>query len=152
APVVPGLGVPWLDDDETAVLLGGAIIKAGALKSIAALRQSLNVAWDEAEHRVIIRDCSGIVLLLVMGAGAADMGVHIHWIEVDSALVVCEGAVDVAARSQRGSSVEEGDSAVRVEHDRPVIVSDCTLDIALNRVEIATGHMDRCALRAADFA
>src|SRR5262249_27218594 len=56
------------------------------------------------------------------------------------------------ARSQRASAVEEGDRAVRVEHDRAVIVSNCSLDIAPNRVEIAARHMGRCALWAADFA
>ncbi len=119
---------------------------------IAALRQSFNVAWGEAERRVIIRDCSGIVLLLVIGASAAHMGVRIHWIKFDGAVVVGEGAVHLAARSQRASAVEEGDRAVRVEHDRAVIVSNRTLDIAPSRMEIAAGHMDRCALRAADFA
>jgi len=48
--------------------------------------------------------------------------------------------------------LKKADGAVRVERDRAVIVSNRTLDVALNRVEIATGHMDRCALRAADFA
>jgi hypothetical protein len=75
AAIVPGLGVPWLNDDETAVILGGAVIKAGSLMRIAALRQSFNVAWGEAERRVIIRDCSGIVLLLVMGASWASASI-----------------------------------------------------------------------------
>ncbi len=75
---------------------------------IAALRQSFNAAWGEAERRVIIRDCSGIVLLLVIGASAAHMGVRIHWIKFDGAVVVGEGAVHLAARSQRASAVEEG--------------------------------------------
>jgi hypothetical protein len=80
------------------------------------------------------------------------MGVRIHWIKFDGAVVVRDGAVHLAARSQRASAVEEGDRAVRVEHDRAVIVSNGTLDVARNRVEIATGDMDRCALRDADFA
>src|SRR5262249_904108 len=146
AAIVPGLGVPWLDSDETAVILGGTIIKASSLMNIAALRQSFNVAGDEVERGVIIRDCSGIVPLPVMGAAAAYMGVRIRRIEFDGAVVVGEGAVDLAARSQRTSAVEEGDRAVRVERDRAVIVSNRTLDIALNCVEIAAGHMDRCAL------
>src|SRR5262249_22821930 len=54
--------------------------------------------------------------------------------------------------SPRGSAVEEGNCAVRAEHDRTIIVSNCTLDITLNRVEIAPGHVDLCAHRAAAFA
>src|SRR5258707_3745288 len=103
AAIVPGLGVPWLDEDETAVILGGAIIKAGSLMSIAALRQSFNVGWDEAERRVIIRDCGGIVLLLVMGAAAAHMGVRVHPIEFDGAVVARECPGDISARSQRAN-------------------------------------------------
>src|SRR5262249_27180193 len=38
--IVPGLRIPWLYDNETAVILGSPIIKAGSLMSIAALRQS----------------------------------------------------------------------------------------------------------------
>src|SRR5262249_38885731 len=95
AAIVPGLGVPWFDDDETAVILGGAIIKAGSLMSIAALRQSFNVAWNEAERRVIIRDCSGIVLLPVVEAAAAHTGFRIHRIKFDGAVVVRKGAVDL---------------------------------------------------------
>ena len=87
-----------------------------------------------------------------MGAAAAHMGVRIHRIEFDGPVVVREGAVDLADRSQRASAVEEGNRAVRVEYDRTIIVSNRTRDIALNRVEIAAGHMDCCALRAADFA
>ena len=31
AAIIPGLGVPWFDNDETAVIPGGTTIKAGSL-------------------------------------------------------------------------------------------------------------------------
>ena len=82
-----------------------------------------------------------------MDAGTADMGIRIRRVEVDGAVVVGERTVDLAARDERAGAIEEGDGAVRVELDRAVVVRDGAFEIASDRVEVATGHMDGCALR-----
>jgi hypothetical protein len=58
----------------------------------------------------------------------------------------------LAARGQRASAVEKSDGAVRVEHDRTVIVRDSKIGLSPKCIVIAAGHMDGCALRAGDFA
>ena len=69
------------------------------------------------------------------------MGVRTRGVEFDGVVEIEQRAVDLPFLHQSGSAVEEGDRAVRVERNCDVIVGNGTIDIALNRIEIAASDI-----------
>jgi hypothetical protein len=96
------------------------------------------------ESRPLIRATFGIIRVK-SGRDAADPRVQ-HDYEMP------QSTANFAFLHQSGSAVEEGDRAVRVQRDCGVIVGDGTIDLALNRIEIAASDIRGCTLRAGDFA
>ena len=94
------------------------------------------MSYTAASVRVEIRDRAVVVLLFPVGQATEDVGYRVA--KLDRPVEVSDTPVVVFLPLISDTTVEVGNSIIRVEFDCPVVVGDCPVVLTLGSISYAT--------------